>query len=196
MGWLRWCDPFDLDRATDRNGTSPTTAHAHTAPGKAPPFAGIGATGFPWCPPFRAGVSCAATAPPRQPPAPPGEAPGRPCDQLRQRRGAVATPAAGAVATPAGNMTATAPGTSHTTRKSCAAALPEHASTSHAKRWPAPGPACTTPTALHTRPPCAPAGPTGCLKRSERLPRVPTPTRPGRELRSHCTTSTATGPTW
>jgi hypothetical protein len=36
----------------------------------------------------------------------------------------------------------------------------------------------TMPTALHTRPPCAPDGPTGCLKRSEQLPLVLT--QPGR----------------
>jgi hypothetical protein len=34
------------------------------------------------------------------------------------------------------------------------------------------------PTALHTRTPCAPDSPTGCLKRSEQLPLVLT--QPGR----------------
>lgn len=39
---------------------SPTASHAHTAPRKAPTFAGCGARGFPWCPQPGPGVSCAA----------------------------------------------------------------------------------------------------------------------------------------
>jgi hypothetical protein len=55
-------------------------------------------------------------------------------------------------------------------------ALPERESACKAVASYRPG--ATMPTALHTRPPCAPNGPTGCLKRSEQLPLVLT--QPGR----------------
>jgi hypothetical protein len=88
--------------------------------------------------PARQGVSCAATPPPRQPPAPPGEpTPSGACAINRTSSGAP-------VATPAGSTDTDHtdhPGTSHTSRKPRAAALPERVSAPHARRWPATGPA-------------------------------------------------------